>query len=165
VQALQWRVGVGAVDRQCQGAYPCFTASLGYAAAACLLTPCLHKPPTIRGFCQPASRRAGNLGNLESLAASSPHQQQQQALVETWNSVDPSTLGPRMDSSAALPSLLLLALLIGLGGNRILGLERYFSQFARWLVEQRRYRERSKTIAAREVLERQFKDDGGSSLD
>ncbi|GAB4815803.1 hypothetical protein N2152v2_002849 [Parachlorella kessleri] len=115
---------------------------------------------------RPAFRRASNLGNLESLAAGSPQQQQQQqTLVETWNSADPSALGPRIDSGAAFPSLLLLILLIGLGGNRILGLERYFSQFARWLVEQRRYRERNKTIAAREVLERQYKDDNTNSLD
>ncbi len=88
---------------------------------------------------------------------------QEQSYVESWNSVDPSTLGPRVDGSAASASLLLLVLLIGLGGNRILGLERFFTQFARQWVEQRRYDARNQTIAAREKLEQQFREEGGGS--
>lgn len=72
-------------------------------------------------------------------------------------------LGPQVDGGAAFASVALLVLLLALSGNRILGLEQRVGEWLRYMAEQKRYRDRNQTIAAREMLERQFgqEEEGG----
>lgn len=120
-----------------------------------------HKIESIETMRPSASN---NLGALESLVgdpAISDNEAQSywQALSDS-SSMD---LGPQVDGGAAFASVALLVLLLALSGNRILGLEQRVGEWLRYMAEQKRYRDRNQTIAAREMLERQFgqEEEGG----
>lgn len=123
-------------------------------------TPSLTRPALPACRLSPPHSGGSNLGALESIVATPPPPGFDAAPPQL---ADPSQLTPHFDGAAAVPSILLLLLLLALSGNRILGLERQWSRLAGWWVEQRRYRRRQETIAAREQLERLFSEEGGSS--
>ena len=107
-----------------------------------------------------SSSGSSNLGALEPLAAGGALDAPPPPLA------DPASLSPHFDAAAAIPSVLLLVLLLALSGNRILGLDRYWQRAAAWLVQRRRLAVREEVMAARAALERQFAqevDGGGGS--
>ena len=67
--------------------------------------------------------------------------------------------GAQVDLGAAVPSALLLVLLLGLSLQRILGLDRVLLRWAREWRDARQYAQRQDVIAARAALERRFSED------
>lgn len=101
-----------------------------------------------------------NLAELDAREATAA-----QAAVATPSDAAPPLSEVRVDGAAIGTSLLLLALLLGIAFERVLGLDRVINKFLLEWKERREYDRRNETIDARSKFERQFSSDEDNGED